>query len=114
MRDGNTKIMREAMLLSHSPIAEPRETLVQGALSQGSPGLLRRTLRKVLGSAETFGRGPESEARSDRPPHLEAHPFRAPEPSGGTRRLSLALQGGGCFRCLHLGRARPPAGRGRP
>src|SRR3954469_11543161 len=97
MRDGNTKIMREAMLLSHSPIAEPRETLVQGALSQGSPGLLRRTLRKVLGSAETFGRGPESEARSDRPPHLEAHPLRAPEPSGGTRRLSLALQGGGAF-----------------
>src|SRR3954466_10453423 len=97
MRDGNTKIMREAMLLSHSPIAEPRETLVQNALSQGSPGLLRRTLRKVLGSAETFGRGPESEARSDRPPHLEAHPLRAPEPSGGTRRLSLALQGGGAF-----------------
>jgi NTE family protein len=85
------------MLLSHSPIAEPRETLVQGALSQGSPGLLRRTLRKVLGSAERFGRGPESETRSDRPLHLEAHPSRASEPSGDARRLSLALQGGGAF-----------------
>src|SRR4051812_18884319 len=97
MRDREPKKKREAMLLSHSPIAEPPKVLVQGALSQGSPGLLRRTLRKVLGSAETFGRGPESEARSDRPPHLEAHPLRAPEPSGGTRRLSLALQGGGAF-----------------
>jgi len=97
MRDGNTKIMREAMLLSHSPIAEPRETLVQGAPPQGSPGLLRRTLRKVLGSSERFGRGPESETRSDRPLHLEAHPSRGSEPSGDARRLSLALQGGGAF-----------------
>ena len=97
MRDGNTRIMRETMLLSHSPIAEPPKVLVQGAPPQGSPGLLRRTLRKVLGSAERFGRGPESETRSDRPLHLEAHPSRASEPSGDTRRLSLALQGGGAF-----------------
>src|SRR4051812_45006281 len=97
MRDGNTRIMRETMLLSHSPIAEPPKVLVQGAPPQGSPGLLRRTLRKVLGSAERFGRGPESETRSDRPLHLEAHPSRAHEPSGDTRRLSLALQGGGAF-----------------
>ena len=97
MRDGNTRIMRETMLLSHSPIAEPPKVLVQGAPPQGSPGLLRRTLRKVLGSAERFGRGPESETRSDRPLHLEAHPSRASEPSGDARRLSLALQGGGAF-----------------
>jgi NTE family protein len=89
--------MRETMLLSHSPIAEPPKVLVQGAPPQGSPGLLRRTLRKVLGSAERFGRGPESETRSDRPLHLEAHPSRASEPSGDARRLSLALQGGGAF-----------------
>src|SRR4029079_2189531 len=67
------------------------------APSQGSPGLLRRALRKVLGSAETFGRGQKSETRSDRPPHVEAHPFRAPDPPGDTRQLSLALQGGGAF-----------------
>jgi NTE family protein len=96
-REPKKKKKRKAMLLSHSPTAEPRKTLVQDTLSQGSPGLLRRALRKVLGSAETFGRGQRSETRSDRPPHLEAHPLRAPEPSGGTRRLSLALQGGGAF-----------------
>jgi NTE family protein len=97
MRDRELKKKRKAMLLSHSPIAEPRESLVQDALSQGAPGLLRRALRKVLGLAETFGRGQKSETRSDRPPHVEAHPFRAPEPFGNTRRLSLALQGGGAF-----------------
>src|SRR5690349_17391652 len=97
MRDREPKKKRKAMLLSHSPTAEPREPLVQDALSQASPGLLRRALRKVLGSAETFGRGPESEARSDRPPHVDGHLIRAPEPSGDMRRLSLALQGGGAF-----------------
>src|SRR3954469_25873731 len=97
MRDREPKKKREAMLLSHSPIAEPPKVLVQGAPPQGSPSLLRRALRKVLGSAESFGRGPESETGSDRSPHLEAHPLRASEPLGGTRRLSLALQGGGAF-----------------
>src|SRR3954462_5918652 len=85
------------MLLSHSPTAEPCEPLVHSALSQGSPGLVRRALRKVLGSAETFGRGPESKTRSDRPSRLDARLLQAPEPSGDTRRLSLALQGGGAF-----------------
>src|SRR4051794_22665968 len=85
------------MLLSHSPTAEPCEPLVHSALSQGSPGLVRRALRKVLGSAETFGRGPESKTRSDRLSRLDARLLQAPEPSGDTRRLSLALQGGGAF-----------------
>src|SRR4051812_25382799 len=97
MRDREPKKKREAMLLSHSPIAEPPKVLVQGAPPQGSPSLLRRALRKVLGSAESFGRGPESETGSDRSPHVEAHLLRASEPLGGTRRLSLALQGGGAF-----------------
>jgi NTE family protein len=97
MCDRELKKKRKAMLLSHSPTAEPCEALVQGAPSQGSPGFVRRALLKVLGSAESFGRGQESETRSDRPPHLDAHLLRAPEPSGDTRRLSLALQGGGAF-----------------
>src|SRR4051794_40505729 len=97
MRDGGLNKKRKAMPLSHSPTAEPREALVPGALSHGSPGLVRRALRKVLGSAESVGRGQESETRSDRPPHLDAHRFRAPAPSRNMRRLSLALQGGGAF-----------------
>src|SRR5215207_4134854 len=88
---------RKAMLLSHSPTAEPCEALVQGAPSQGSPGFVRRALLKVLGSAESFGRGPESETTSDRSPHLDVHLLRAPELSVNKRRLSLALQGGGVF-----------------
>ena len=72
MRDGKTRIMRETILLSHSPIAEPPKVLAQGAPPQGSPGLPRRTLRKVLGSAERFGRGPES--RRDQTDHSTSKP----------------------------------------
>ena len=97
MRDGNLNKKRKAMLLSHSPTAEPREAQAQGAPSQGSPGFLRRALLKVLGSAETLGRGQRTEAGSDLSIHPEAPPVPTTELSGDTRRLSLALQGGGAF-----------------
>ena len=63
----------------------------------GLTGLGEARPSKVLGSAETFGRGPESKTRSDRLSRLDARLLQAPEPSGDTRRLSLALQGGGAF-----------------
>ena len=88
------------MLLSHSPslarAPEPR-VLVQGAPPQGSPGLLRRTLRSSSARPRDLGEVRSSETRSDLPLHPEAHPSRASEPPGDERRLSLALQGGGAF-----------------
>jgi hypothetical protein len=39
---------------SHPSTAEPSEVVVQDARSQGSPGLVRRALRKLLGSAESL------------------------------------------------------------
>src|SRR3954454_2580309 len=82
---------------SHPSPAEPSEVVVQDVRSQGSPGLVRRALRKLLGSAESLVRGPLSAAGSDLAIHPEAPPLTTPEPSGDTRRLSLALQGGGAF-----------------
>src|SRR5215213_4840667 len=82
---------------SHPSTAEPSEVVVQDVRSQGSPGLVRRALRKLLGSAESLVRGPLSAAGSDLAIHPEAPPLTTPEPSGDTRRLSLALQGGGAF-----------------
>ena len=77
--------------------AEPGEVVVQDVRSQGSPGLVRRALLKLLGSAESLVRGQRSEAGSDLSIHPEVPPLTTPEPSGDTRRLSLALQGGGAF-----------------
>ena len=77
--------------------AEPGEVVVQDVCSQSSPGLVRRALLKLLGSAESLVRGQRSEAGSDLSIHPEAPPLTTPEPSGDTRRLSLALQGGGAF-----------------
>src|SRR3954469_12099962 len=74
--------------------AEPGEVVVR---SQSSPGLVRRGLLKLLGSAESLVRGQRSEAGSDLSIHPEVTPLTTPEPSGDTRRLSLALQGGGAF-----------------
>src|SRR4051812_44683757 len=92
---------------SHSPIAthagsrpragEPADTFVQGAPSQASPGAVRRTLLKLISSAESLVRGHGSDPGLDlaiRP--TEASFSAAPQP-GSTRRLSLALQGGGAF-----------------
>src|SRR3954463_9562747 len=85
---------RKAMPSPHWPTATAREVRGQSACSKGSPGSVRRALIKVLGLAESFGRGQTSETRSDRSPHFDAHPLRAPKPSSDKRRLSLALQGG--------------------
>src|SRR5829696_598653 len=82
---------------SHPSTAEPGEVVGQDGRSQGSPGLVRRALLKLLGSAESLVRGPLSEAGSDLSIHPEAPPLTTTEPSGDTRRLSLALQGGGAF-----------------
>src|SRR3954454_1690522 len=82
---------------SHPSPAEPSEVVVQDVRSQGSPGLVRRGLLKLLGSAESLVRGQRSEAGSDLSIHPEGPPLTTPEPSGDTRRLSLALQGGGAF-----------------
>ena len=82
---------------SHPSAAELGEVVVQDVRSQGSPGLVRRALLKLLGSAESLVRGQASAAGSDLLIHPEAAPLTGPEPSGGTRRLSLALQGGGAF-----------------
>src|SRR3954469_20342492 len=80
---------------SRPSTAEP--VVVQDFDSAGSPGLVRRALLKLLGSAESLVRGQASAAGSDRSIHPEAPPLTTAEPSGGTRRLSLALQGGGAF-----------------
>ncbi len=82
---------------SRPSAAEPRETPVQGAPSRDSPGLVRRTLLKLIGSAESLVRGQGSEAGSDFSTHLEARPLEAAQQPSGKRRLSLALQGGGAF-----------------
>src|SRR4051812_3015596 len=92
---------------SHSPIAthtgsrpraaEPAETVVQRAPSQASRGPVRRTLLKLISSAESLVRGHGSDPGLDlaiRP--AEASFSAAPQP-GSPRRLSLALQGGGAF-----------------
>jgi NTE family protein len=94
---------------SHSPIAthagsrprtaEPAETFVQAAPSQASPGPVRRTLLKLISSAESLVRGQGSDPGLDlaiRRAPAEASFSAAPQP-GSTRRLSLALQGGGAF-----------------
>src|SRR3954471_10045815 len=86
-----------ARAASHPSAAELGEVVVQDVRFQGSPGLVRRALLKLLGSAESLVRGQASAAGSDLSIHPEAPPLTGPEPSGGTRRLSLALQGGGAF-----------------
>src|SRR4051812_44937287 len=86
-----------ARAASHPSAAELGEVVVQDVRSQGSPGLVRRALLKLLGSAESLVRGQASAAGSDLSIPPEAPPLTGPEPSGGARRLSLALQGGGAF-----------------
>src|SRR3954463_1814641 len=82
---------------SHPSAAELGEGVGQDVRSQGSPGLVRRALLKLLGSAESLLRGQASAAGSGLSIHPEVPPLTGPEPSGGTRRLSVALQGGGAF-----------------
>src|SRR4051794_20652946 len=80
----------------HSSAAEPWATL-QDAPSQASPGLVRRALLKLIGSAESLVRGQGNAAGSDRSTRPGAPPREAAEQPGSPRRLSLALQGGGAF-----------------
>ena len=80
----------------HPSAAEPWATL-QGAPSQASPGLVRRALLKLIGSAESLVRGQGNAAGSDRSTRPDAHPPEAAPQPGSPRRLSLALQGGGAF-----------------
>src|SRR4051794_5697186 len=80
---------------SDSISAESGETLM-GAVPQGSPGLLRRALLKLVGSAERDTRRQGSGAGSDLLPP-DAPMFETAQPRSDKRRLSLALQGGGVF-----------------
>src|SRR4051795_12323989 len=73
--------------------AEPCRTLVQDGPSQAPAGLVKRPFLKLIGSAESLIRGQDSEPASS----PEAPPPEAAEQPGSTRRLSLALQGGGAF-----------------
>src|SRR4051794_13161269 len=82
---------------SRPSTTEPGGVVVQDVDPLGSPGLVRRALLKLLGSAESIVRGQASAAGSDISIHPEAPPLTTPAPSGGARRLSLALQGGGAF-----------------
>src|SRR3954471_6590614 len=72
-----------ARAASHPSAAELGEVVVQDVRSQGSPGLVRRALLKLLGSAESLVRGQASAAGSDLSIHPEAPPLTGPEPSGG-------------------------------
>jgi len=91
----------------HSPIAthagsrpraaEPADTFVQRAPSPASSGPVKRTLLKLINSAESLVRGQGSAPGSDLAIcPAEASFSAAPQP-GDKRRLSLALQGGGAF-----------------
>src|SRR4051812_42439284 len=80
---------------SDSISAESGETLM-GAVPQGSPGLLRRVLLKLVGSAERDTRRQGSGAGSDLLPP-DAPMFETAQPRSDKRRLSVALQGGGVF-----------------
>src|SRR3954452_8113223 len=92
---------------SHSPIAthagsrpragEPADTFVQRAPSQASSGPVKRTLLKLINSAESLVRGQGSAPGSDLAIRPAEASFSAAHQPGSTRRLSLALQGGGAF-----------------
>ena len=102
----NARKERKTMPSSHSPpathvasdsiAAEPGETLM-GAVPQGSPGLLRRVLLKLVGSAERDTRGQGSEPDLDLSARPDAPMFKTDQPRSDKRQLSLALQGGGVF-----------------
>jgi NTE family protein len=59
--------------------------------------LVRRTLLKLIGSAESLVRGHNSEPGSDLAARPEAPLLEIAQPLSDKRRLSLALQGGGVF-----------------
>src|SRR4051812_15815209 len=82
---------------SDSIAAEPREASAQGASPDTKPGLVRRTLLKLVGLAERDARGQGSEPGLDLSARPEAPSFETAQPLSDKRRLSLALQGGGVF-----------------
>jgi NTE family protein len=74
--------------------AEPHEAL-ESASPGLRPGLIRRALLKLIGSAERSAPGQGREPGSDLSARPEAPLLEIAQPLSDMRRLSLALQGGG-------------------